>query len=245
LSRVLEQRFTAYGGKLVGQPDVVEGDAITDYKSGAIFDETEEGPSIKAGYARQLRLYGFLVHENLGTWPTRGILHPMLGEKAKIDLAPNTCIAEAEAAIALLDTVNSTLASVSSPSELASPSADACGRCPFRTICSAYWDSVTGNWAVNGRYGDAEVVTLADAEQVHLGAAYALHISVERGSITQGPNVISPLASSIHDCVERCTTGVRLRITGLCVRHNGQLAPTLYTVVTRYVDIPTLTIAPG
>jgi hypothetical protein len=243
-SPVREQRFTACGGKLVGKPDVVEGDAIVDYKSGAIFDETEEGPSIKAGYARQLRIYGSLVHENLGRWPTKGILLPMLGEKAEIGLTPEACRAEAEAAVALLDQVNGNIASASCPSELASPSADACGRCPFRMLCPAYWDSVMPEWAGNGRYGDAEGVMLANAELVHGGAAYALHVSVERGSVPSGVNVISPLASSIHDGARPCTTGDRTRITGLCVRHNGQLAPTLYTVVQRCVDIPSLRVDP-
>lgn len=245
VSLAREQRFTAYGGKLVGQPDVVDGDAIVDYKSGAIFEETEEGPSIKAGYARQLRIYGFLAGENLGRWPTRGILLPMLGEKAEIGLTPDACRAEAQEALALLDEVNAKIASASGPSELASPSAGACGRCPFRAICPAYWNSVKRDWSGNGRYGDAEGVMLADAEQVHGGTAYALPFSVERGSIGEGPSVISPLASSIHEGAALCTTGTRARITGLCVRHNGQLAPTLYTLVMRSVAIPALELDPS
>ena len=242
VSSVREERFTACGGKLVGRPDLVEGDAIVDYKSGAVFDETAEGPSIKAGYARQLRIYGFLAHENLSQWPTRGVLLPMLGERAEIDLTPDACRDEAEAAVAMLDAVNARMGSASGPLNLASPAAAGCGGCPYRIICPGYWESVTHAWAGNGRYGDAEGIMQADATRVHGGVAYALHLTVERGSVAAGPNVISPLASSIHEDAGQCAAGTKVRITGLCVRHNGQLAPTLYTVVKRTADLPTISL---
>lgn len=242
---VRERRFGAFDGKLVGQPDLVEGNTIVDYKSGAIFDDTVDGPSIKAGYARQLRIYGFLVGTSLGKWPTRGVLLPMLGAKAEIELTRDECRAEAENAVNLLDITNRRLATAREPSQLASPSADACGRCPYRIMCSAYWDSVSPAFAADKRYGDAEGVMLADAERVHGGGAYALRISVERGSVASGANVVSPLASSVHENAELCHLGTRVRIIGLCVRHNAQLAPTLHTVVQRCSGIPALKIDLG
>jgi hypothetical protein len=223
----------------------VEGDTIIDYKTGEVFEETEEGPSIKAGYARQLRIYGYLVGKNLGWWPRRGILLPMIGKKAEIELTPDSCRAEAEEALALLEVVNSKITSTTGPFELASPSAESCGRCPFRIICPPYWKSVRCDWATGERYGDAEGVISSNAEQVHGGAAYALPILVERGSVGGGANVITPLTASINPVVAKCTIGTKARITGLCVRHNGQLAPTLYTLIMRSIDVPALEIVPN
>jgi len=238
-----EKRFAAYGGRLVGRPDLVERDSIIDYKSGAIFDDTQGTPTVKAGYARQLRIYGFLVHASLGWWPAKGALLPMLGENVEIELTPEACRREAEAAVALLDGVNARVASALSPSELASPSTASCSSCSYRMICPAYWGAATPSWSADRRYGDAEGVILSRAEQVHCGTAAALHVEIERGTVPAGRNVISPLALSVHDGVGLYAAAERIRLVGLSIRQNGQLAPTLYTVVMRTAALPAIETA--
>jgi hypothetical protein len=62
-STVRERQFVAFGGKLVGKPDVIRQEEIIDYKSGAILehDELSQSDVVKLAYVRQLRIYGFLV----------------------------------------------------------------------------------------------------------------------------------------------------------------------------------------
>ena len=87
---IRERKFTAFGGRLVGQPDVIRTRAreIIDYKSGTIFelDETSQAEVVKTAYARQLRTYGYLVKETLGWWPKRGTLLPLAGVGAEVAL---------------------------------------------------------------------------------------------------------------------------------------------------------------
>ena len=70
---IRERKFVAYGGKLVGRPDVIRAKEIVDYKTGGIteYDDSQK-EVVKASYIRQLRIYGYLVRENLGWWPERG-----------------------------------------------------------------------------------------------------------------------------------------------------------------------------
>ena len=58
-----EQAFTAFGGRLIGRPDVIRAREVIDYKSGAILehDAATETDVVKAAYVRQLRIYGYLV----------------------------------------------------------------------------------------------------------------------------------------------------------------------------------------
>ena len=235
---VREELFAACGGRLVGRPDLIEGDEVIDYKSGTVYEKSGNEPSVKGGYIRQLRLYGFLVHANLGRWPTKGILLPMLGERVEIELTPQACEDEASAAITLFNSVRAKCESASRPSDLALPSPEACSWCSYKIICSAYWEAVTPAWSLEGRRGDLEGTMLFPSGRAYGGRAYALRFAIERGTIVVGDNVVSPLESSVHEDAGRCIQGDRVRVIGLSIRDNGQLSPTLYTVMKRAADLP-------
>ena len=68
VSELRERDFTAFGGRLVGRPDVIRAGKVVDYKSGAILerDDATQTNVVKAAYGRQLRIYGYLVRETLG-----------------------------------------------------------------------------------------------------------------------------------------------------------------------------------
>ena len=105
-----ETTYYAMDGKLKGQPDVVVGNEIRDYKSGSVLEDSPDGlKKVKEGYVRQLRLYGYLVKENTGTSPRKGKLLPMQGNPVEIELTPEDCEAEAQRAISLLDALNSAI----------------------------------------------------------------------------------------------------------------------------------------
>jgi hypothetical protein len=124
------------GGKLVGKPDVIIGNEIRDYKSGRIYEESADGKqSVKETYVRQLRLYGRLVEEHLGVSPTKGILLPMQGTPVEVSLNRQDCAVESEKAVRLLDSYNAQLQCVSTASNLATPSPQACRWCQYKAIC--------------------------------------------------------------------------------------------------------------
>ncbi len=97
-----ERLIAAADGRLVGRPDLIRDDAVIDYKTGGIF-EHGEGNVVRASYVRQLQLYAFLAKESSGRWPTRGVLRPMRGLPAEIDLRPADCERTAAEALELLE----------------------------------------------------------------------------------------------------------------------------------------------
>lgn len=148
-SRVFrEQKFSAMNGKLVGKPDVIYGSEIRDYKSGRVYEDTDDGTlMIKRTYVRQLRLYGRLVEESLGWCPSKGILLPMDGEAVEIPLDSQACAAEAAEAISLLNTYNERVKKRPAVIDLATPSPSACGPCEYKGLCPAFWENVdAGQW---------------------------------------------------------------------------------------------------
>jgi len=76
----IERKLAAFGGKLVGRPDLIQKNEIADYKTGKLFEDEDLGQQriVKTSYVRQLRLYAFLVNETLGWWPKRGVLSQWL-----------------------------------------------------------------------------------------------------------------------------------------------------------------------
>ena len=107
---IREEEFTAFGGKLIGRPDVIRAEEVVDYKSGAIIehDAVTEREVVKVAYVRQLHIYGYLVKEKLNWWPKRGVLLPLGGAGVEVALDPSECEREAAEAVALLDVYNET-----------------------------------------------------------------------------------------------------------------------------------------
>jgi RecB family exonuclease len=239
-SALREAEFSADSGKLRGRIDLVRGDEIVDYKTGALFDADTGGgsPTVKDVYVRQLRIYAYLVHAATGCWPRRGLLYPLAGPPVMVELEPHACEAEASEAVALLDRYNSVIANGGDPSKLASPSCEACRWCPFKAVCPAFWMAAKDSWA-GTLDGEAIAGELTKPPQpVHGGAAWSIALMVDAGTVASGEVVISPLNATVYPAVSHLSQGERVRIIGLGRRANGALFPTQRTVVVREADVP-------
>lgn len=244
---IRERTFTAFGGRLTGKPDVIRAREIVDYKSGAIieYDEATQANVVKAGFARQLRIYGFLVEETLRWWPQRGLLLPLAGAGVEIALDPGECTREAGEAVAILDGYNSRLAAGVSPALLASPSPSNCKWCPFKLICPPFWGAVTVTWS--GQLDGAAVEGVLDGppRAIHAGAALAVSMDIQTGSEVPRRVQLAPLNPNMHHTLTTIAAGDRLRLVGLRVRPDGGLVPTQRTVVARVDELPVIALANG
>jgi hypothetical protein len=238
-SFIREQRMSALGGRLIGKPDLVVGDEVIDYKSGSIFENEDDGTrKVKAAYLRQLKIYGHLVHETTGSCPKVGKLLPIDGEVYSVDLDPADCKVEAEKAVGLLDSVNSSLSeSAGNALEIASPSPSACQWCSFKLVCPAFWNSVSPDWkddlksgAISGRLAKPPIA-------IHDGKAVALTLEEVVGTSTDPQLTIKPLPVAIHDMASY-SVGDEIRLVNLFYRANGSVSPYNMTVCIRAKDIP-------
>jgi hypothetical protein len=237
---IREREFAACHGKLVGRPDVVRDGEILDYKTGEIYErgENETSATLKPSYVRQLHLYGFLVSSALGVPIRRGVLLPMTGERVEVELDQSACAMEAEVAVELLDQYNKLIGAGASSKELASPSPENCRWCPFQIICPALWAKLNDSW-----FGtlESELLqgTLAeDSKQLMTGQAFSLAVLVQIGTIKPGRIELFPFNADMHQGVSRLQLGQLLRITGLGRRQDGNVFPSIRTVLLREIDIP-------
>jgi hypothetical protein len=237
---VREQEFTGYGGKLLGRPDVIRPREVIDYKSGAIFeyDEATQTDLVKAAYVRQLRIYGYLVKENLGWWPLRGLLLPLAGAGVEVALDPSDCTREAAEAVALLDSYNGKVHAGVPLNDFASPSPLGCRWCAYKLLCPAFWQASSPDWS--GQLDGAAVEgPLAGAPTViHAGAARAITVNIKAGSEARHRAQIAPLNPGAHPVVTTLAAGERVRVVGLRTRRDGALIPSNRTVLFRSDDLP-------
>jgi hypothetical protein len=225
--------------KLKGQPDVVIGSEIWDYKSGSVVEESPDGSDrVKEGYVRQLRLYGHLVNENTGACPSKGKLLPMQGNPVEIDLTPEACKSEAEEAIGLLEAFNSQVAQCASIDQLAVASEDSCYWCSHKIHCESFWANVSESWwedrkcaAVSGQLSELPA-------EVHSGKSVALKINVSAGNVTPGERVIGPFDMEIHTGVATYSVGDLVRIVGCYRKQDGTITTTPWTVCFREAEWP-------
>lgn len=241
---IREQPLSAYEGKLVGIPDVIREGEVIDYKSGGVFefDEESQADVAKASYVRQLRIYGYLVHETLGWWPKGGILYPLGGKSVEVELDPAACSQEAKEAVELLDAYNAALQSTLSAKDLASPSVTNCKWCPYKIVCPAFWETVSPGWS--GQLDGAAVEgTIRDSpDAIQGGAALAMSVAIERGTEAPTHAQIAPLNPNVQPTVLKLASGDRIRLVNLRVRPNGALVPTLRTVIAQCEQIPTVVV---
>lgn len=239
---VKEHKFSAYGGKLVGSPDLVRDKEVIDFKSGQIFED-ENTEIIKEHFLRQLRIYGFLVYENLGWWPERGILLPMNGSRVEVLLDPEECKREAQEAVELLLSYNQSCASASSPAELANAAAETCNWCPYQSICPFYWDAIKDDWATITNYGSIEGTLTEAPRQIHNGLAYSLSLLVERASAHVGEvKTLFPFDCSLYPEVKMLQPQERVRLTGLVRRTDGSFTLGKRTVLAKVEDTPGIVV---
>lgn len=237
---IAEEEFSACGGKLIGRPDLIRDGEVVDYKSGAVLEPTADAETevVKAAYVRQLRIYGYFVKERLGWWPRRGLLLPIVGVGVEVALEPGACEEEAVAAVGLLEAYNAKIAQHAPVEAFASPSPQACKWCPFKLVCSPFWQSVSAEWS--GRL-DGEVIegtVSAVPRAIHGGAAVAVSVDVRGGTAVPGRVEIAPLQPGTHPTAAAVGAGDRVRLVGLRARPDGTLVPTQRTVLVRVCDLP-------
>lgn len=240
-----EEEFSALSGKLRGRIDLVRGDELIDFKTGALYEheDADAPPSLKAAYVRQLRIYAYLVYAATGWWPHRGLLYPLAGPPVEVHLESSACEAEASEAVRQLEQYNSAVAGDGDLNLLASPSAEACRWCPFKTICPAFWASAGESWAGSL---DGEVVSghLSKTPQaIHGGAAWSIALAVDAGTMPHQEMAISPLRASMHTSISQLCQDARVRIVGLGRRSNGSLFTSQRTVVLPEADAPAIQLS--
>jgi hypothetical protein len=242
---IRERQFVAFGGKLVGKPDVIRQHEVVDYKSGAILehDETSQSDVVKSAYIRQLRIYGFLVRQVLGWWPTRGVLLPFAGAGVEITLEPEECEREAAEAVAILDDYNTKVSAGGAPEQLATPSPSTCKWCPFKLVCAPFWSAVGPDWSGQLDGAVIEGVLHESPRMIHGGAATSLAVEVQNGSEERTRVWLAPLNPKVHPAVAAMIRGDRVRLAGLRARPDGSLVPSARTVLARVEDLPVLTPA--
>jgi hypothetical protein len=239
---IREQEFSAFGGRLLGRPDVIRFGEVIDYKSGALVehDAAAQTDGVKSAYVRQLRIYGYLVKANLGWWPERGVLLPLGGTGVAIALDPAECEREAAEAVSLLEEYNAKVIGRRPADDFATATSLACRWCPFKLICPAFWPAASPSWSrqLDGAAIEGE---LAEPLQgIHGGAAVAISVDVQRGTEPARRAQIAPLNLSVHSVAGSLTVGDRVRLVALRNRQDGQLAPGPRTLVARVADIPSI-----
>ncbi len=233
-----EQRLTAAGGKLVGQPDVIREDEIVDFKSGAVHEDGDPERA-RAAYVRQLHVYAYLVREATGSCPSKGVLIPMVGSPIEVQIESEVCDREAEHALGLLDEYNGLLANGASMDALADPSATTCRWCPYKCLCEPFWAAVAPDWGEELGAGAMKGVVDAPPTSTHAGTAIAVPIRVTAGTVpSASTQELSPLNPSIHSACDGLCEGDALRVTGLIRRPDDTMRASLQTVIVRDSALP-------
>jgi hypothetical protein len=237
-----EREFTAFGGKLVGRPDVVKANEIVDFKSGSIFEFSEEhgAENIKAAYIRQLRIYGYLVHAKLGRWLQRGVLLPAAGPGVEIQLDEQDCEREAQEAVRLLDRYNRKIVDNAPVTDLAAPSRETCKWCPYKNLCPSFWAAASADWSGSLDGAAVEGVLVEPPRHIHGGAARAISIEIRGGSEAPREINIAPINPAVHDIVDTLNVGDVIRVVGLRVRPDGVYIAQMRTVLMRLDQVPQL-----
>ncbi|MCK6557119.1 PD-(D/E)XK nuclease family protein [Candidatus Binatia bacterium] len=240
---IREQEFTAFGGRLLGRPDVIRASEVIDYKSGAIVehDAATQTDVVKAAYIRQLRIYGYLVKQKLGWWPKRGVLLPLGGAGVEVELEPSECEREASDAVALLDVYNGKVRSGAAPQQFASPSPESCRWCAYKLVCPVFWQAASPDWSGQLDGAAVEGPLVGAPSVIHAGAARAIAVDVQAGTEARRQAQIAPLNPSAHPVVATLVQAERVRLVALWQRNDGMLVPGQRTVVCRVSDLPSVT----
>ncbi|MDD7811587.1 PD-(D/E)XK nuclease family protein [Mycobacterium sp. CSUR Q5927] len=140
-----ERRLVHPSRPLAGQPDLVErveGKVwVVDTKTGL----RQAGPS--SDQRDQLLIYCALVQANLGEMPAFAAIETSRGERYHFAVDPNEVNTLVQRAVDLLDRFNSAAAD-GFDEGLASPSAEACGWCPFRIACYPFFQAYDETWEI-------------------------------------------------------------------------------------------------
>lgn len=156
------------GGRIDAVVAGPDGVVIKDYKSGAIYDASEDGAGVvKDEYATQLRLYAAIYASMTGTWPARLELAPMAGTAVVIPFSPDQCNALLAQFLQLREDINAIVETPDSLpariARLAAPSPATCSYCPYRPQCRPYREATSTSptllWPLD-RIGDLKEITV-------------------------------------------------------------------------------------
>ncbi len=211
-----ERDYKGFGGKLRGRADHVamhDGRVeIEDYKTGAIFDESDSGiMTIKAGYQRQILLYAALHWDETGVWPQSAHLIALQGERFSMDIEPDDALRVVHETLALLNAYNRRIESGASLNDLATPSEHACEHCPYKPTCDPFWDAIRPDWSMRGAAYIEGIVTSTE----DLGArGLVLEIDAERGNGPSGRCRLRGITTIQYPEIDTVTSGTKVRIVG-------------------------------
>jgi hypothetical protein len=129
---------------LHGRPDRIEQAGrhlrVVDFKTGS--GQTDLRPSQR----RQLLLYAYLVHRQLGRWPNEIAVEDAAGRRIVEPVQPAEVDAVVQEAVAAVHEFNDSLLRGPSMANIASPAADACRQCAFRAACGPFWQELDPDW---------------------------------------------------------------------------------------------------
>jgi hypothetical protein len=232
-----ERLLTARSGRLAGRPDHFDSKTVTEYKSTLPDPDRAEAANIVDGYWRQLRLYSVLIGE-MGSWPATARIVAASGQVLEEPVIRTVCEAEADAAISGLDAMNQALSAGCDRAVLASPSQVACGECPYRAICPAFW-----SWCEADSWPElrepAAKGTLVSVDPGMDGDLYAVNLGL-RGRYGAGGVQSMALRKSVHGDLTGCPRGSTIRVVSANLRPDGRLRADISTCIFNEEDIPEL-----
>jgi len=237
-----EKRFEARGGKLTGIPDHYRNGVITEYKSTLPDPAWPGAASLLEAYKRQVFLYAVIIHEVFGNWPSKGVIVGASGQTIDITISPEECEAEADAAVEALDAFNNALSSATSPAELAKPSAQACGTCPYQLLCPAFWANLSpdvfGEIPHHAAQGQLKQIDSGSESDI-----YHLHLSNSAASRPVENFQTLTLRRSIHGKPDHDAVGQKCLIKNAIIRDDRQIRADMYTVVVVERKLPSLQLS--
>jgi RecB family exonuclease len=211
-----ELGLSSRDGLIRGRADlvVVQGDDlwVADYKSK--LRDPASNSRVEDEYTLQLRLYAYLLHQQLGRWPSRGVLLPLDGPPVNVHVDPESSEAVAEDARRTLTAFQA----LSLGAQPARPSPAACRFCPHAASCSPFADSLSPDWA-------AELLACIGIVQAVEGSrrgGFAVSVEIAAGSLDEMLVwIVRVPADSLPDSAEAL---VGTRIVALGLAPTGQKA---------------------
>lgn len=232
-----EVLLMARDGLIAGRPDAFDRHSVTEYKSALPDPAWPEAAAIIDGYWRQLRLYAVLIGAR-GDWPTLARIVSASGQVLEESVVRSACEAEADAAVAALQSMNRTLQSGCDSSELATPGEIECAQCPYQAICPAFW-----SWCTSASWPALrEPAARGALEAVDPGVdgdLYAITLALEGRHGAGGPLSLA-LRRSVHGDLTGCTEGAKICIVHAHVRRDGRLRADISTCVFPEAALPEL-----
>lgn len=191
---------------------------MRDYKTGSV---TDDDGSVRDDYALQVQLYAVLEKDTSGAWPDRGVLVPLPGAQAVVNVEPRSAQNSADRVGAALDSYNAAV-TADEVATLGSPSPSTCRYCEYAPRCGSFWGAWSDDWEGAGLVAAAgTVVEIRKA----LRGGVSLDISVERGASESGRLSVHGLDDIETPVLGALARGDSVALVGLKLRGAGHAEP--------------------